>query len=85
MKVTPLGDRLLIKPTNSAEKTKGGLYIPNSAQEKTQEAEVIQIGDPNRIKVGDIVIYDITAGNVIDIDRVEHIIIEIEDILAIVE
>lgn len=86
MKVQPLDDRILIKPVDAAEKTAGGIYIPQTAQEKTQEAVVVAIGDSDKIKVKvkDRVIHDKYAGSNIKIGDIEHIIIKTEDILAII-
>ncbi len=86
MKVQPLDDRILIKPVDAAEKTAGGIYIPQTAQEKTQEAVVVAIGDSDKIKVKakDRVIHDKYAGSNIKIGDTEHIILKAEDILAII-
>ena len=87
MKITPLGDRVLIKIAESEEKTKGGLFIPQTAQEKTQTGSVAAIGDNKekiKVKVGDKVMYDKYAGTSIKIDGVEHLIVKADDIIAIV-
>ena len=86
MIVKPLGDRVLIKPLTAAEKTAGGIYIPATAQEKTQEAVVVAIGDDSskiKVKVKDKIIHDKYAGTNIKIEDEEHIIVKAEDILAI--
>lgn len=87
MKVKPLDDRVLLKVSPPEEKTKGGIYLPQTAQEKTQEGIVVEIGDSENInvKVGDRVIYDKYAGTSIKIDEEEHLLLRISDILAIVE
>lgn len=87
MKVKPLDDRVLLKVAPPEEKTKGGIYLPQTAQEKTQEGIVVEIGDSESInvKVGDRVIYDKYAGTSIKIDEEEHLLLRITDILAIVE
>lgn len=87
MKVKPLGDRILVKSVDAAEKTKGGIIIPATAQEKTQEAQVVAVGTSEdiKVKVNDKVIHDKYAGTTIKIDGVDHIIIKAEDVLAIVE
>jgi chaperonin GroES len=87
MKITPLADRVLLKMEVAEKKTASGLYIPDTAnQEKTQIALVVAIGDDAekiKVKVGDKVIYDKYAGNHIKIEGLEHIIVEMKDVVAI--
>ena len=87
MKISPLGDRVLLKTEKEEEKTKSGLFIPETAQEKTQTAVVVAIGDDKdviKVKVGDKVMYDKYAGTNIKIDGVEHLIVKMDDIIATV-
>ena len=92
IKLQPLADRLVVKPTQKEEKTKGGIYLPDTAKEKPQEGEVVAVG-PGRmtdegkriamdLKVGDLVIYSKYGGSEIKIDDVEMIILRESDILA---
>ncbi len=91
-KLQPLADRLVVKPIQKEEMTKGGIFIPDTAKEKPQEGEVIAVGpgrmtdDGKRIamdlKVGDRVIYSKYGGSEIKIDDVEMIILRESDILA---
>jgi chaperonin GroES len=92
VKLQPLGDRLVVKPTQKEEMTKGGIYLPDTAKEKPQEGEVIAVG-PGRmtdegkriameLKVGDKVIYSKYGGSEIKVDDVEMIILRESDILA---
>lgn len=88
MKITPLGDRVLISLEKTEDKTKGGLFIPETAQEKTQTGMVKAVGDDKdaiKVKPGDKVMYDKYAGTSIKIDDVEHLIIKMEDVIAIVD
>lgn len=88
MKIKPLGDRVLLKTEKEEEKTKGGLFIPETAQEKTQSGEVVAVGDDKeaiKVKNGDKVMYDKYAGTSIKLDGEEHLIVKMEDIIAIVE
>ena len=88
MKIQPLGDRVLLKTEKEEEKTKSGLYIPETAQEKTQSGVVVAIGDDKdviKVKTGDKVMYDKYAGTTIKIDGVEHLIVKMDDIIAIVK
>lgn len=87
MKIKPLGNRVLLKPIEAEEKTKSGLYIPDSAKEKPLQAEVIAIGDGKdiKVKVGDKVIHESYAGSEIKINGEKHLIMDVKDILAIIE
>ncbi len=88
MKIQPLGDRVLLKTEKEEEKTKSGLYIPETAQEKTQSGVVVAIGDDKdviKVKTGDKVMYDKYAGTSIKIDADEHLIVKMDDIIAIVK
>ena len=91
-KLQPLADRVLVKPIEKEEKTKSGIYLPDTAKEKPQEGEVLAVGpgkvsdDGKRIvmdlKVGDIVIYAKYGGTEVKIDDEELIILRESDILA---
>jgi chaperonin GroES len=88
----PLADRLVIKPIEKEEVTRGGIVIPDTAKEKPQEGEVLAVGPGRRtedgklialdIKVGDRVIYSKYGGTEIKIDNEEYIILRESDILA---
>jgi chaperonin GroES len=93
-KIQPLGDRVLIKPLEAEEKTKGGIILPDTAKEKQQEGEVKAVGkgrmDDGKIvalevKVGDKVLYGKYSGTEIKIDGDDMLIVKEEDILAIVK
>jgi len=92
VKLQPLADRVIVKPTEKEEVTKGGIVLPDTAKEKPQEGEVIAVG-PGRlsedgkriaidIKVGDKVIYAKYGGTEIKIDDEELVILRESDILA---
>ncbi len=95
MKIKPLGDRVLVQRLEPAEVKKGGIIIPDTAQEKPMEAKVIAVGsgkltdDGKRlgfeVKKGDKVIITKYGGNEVKQDGEEYLIIGQEDILAIVE
>ena len=87
MKIIPLGDRVLLKAKATEEKTASGLYIPQTAQEKTQIATVVAIGDDEtiKVKVGDEVLHDKYAGTQVKDGGDEYLIVNNADILAIVE
>jgi chaperonin GroES len=90
MKVKPLADRVMVKLEKNEAKTAGGIIIPDTAQEKTQQGVVVEAGpgtekDPITVKKGDKVMYDKYAGTQIKIDGVEHLILKMSDIIAVVE
>ena len=95
MKVHPIQDRVLVKRLDAEEKTAGGIIIPDSAKEKPQKAEVIEVGkgkwseDGKRleptVKKGDRVLFSKYSGSEVKLDGVEHLIIREDDILAILD
>jgi chaperonin GroES len=87
MKIKPIGERILVKIQEGEEKTASGIIIPQTAQEKTQEGTVIAVGDDEsiKVKVNDRIMYDKYAGTALKIDGVEHLILKMSDILAIIE
>lgn len=88
MNVKPLGERVLIKVKESESKTAGGIIIPQTAQEKTQTGVVVAIGTDTeviKVKVGDEVMYDKYSGTQIKLDGVDHLLVKMADILAILE
>jgi chaperonin GroES len=92
VKIQPLGDRVVVKPLEQEEKTKSGIYLPDTAKEKPQEGKVLAVGPgkmsedgkrlPMDVAVGDIVIYAKYGGTDIKEDGVELIILRESDILA---
>lgn len=95
VKVKPLGDKVLVKRLEPQQKTKGGILLPDSAQEKPKEAEVIAVGTgkvndkgertPISVKVGDKIIFTSYAGTEIKVDGEDLLIMREEDILAVIE
>jgi len=86
MKFKPLKDRVFVKYSEEAERTAGGLYIPESAKEKPQKGVIEAVGsEVKEIKVGDIILFDKYSGSKINIDNNEYLIIKEEDILGIVQ
>ncbi len=92
MKVIPLHDRVLLKRLEEQEKRKGGIIIPDTAKEKPQEAEVIEVGKgrvtedgkviPLDVKKGDKVFIGKFSGTEVTIGDTEHIIVREEEILG---
>jgi len=91
----PLGDRVVIKPSDREETTKSGLVIPDTAKEKPQEGTIIAVGPgrtdddgdriPMDVKVGNKVLFAKYAGTEMKIDDEDLLILSEKDILAIVE
>ncbi len=94
MKLTPLGDRVLVKPIEKKEEKKGGIIIPDTAKEKPQEGEIIAVGKgktsddgkliPMDVKVGDKILYGKYSGTETKIDDTEYLIMHQDDILGII-
>ena len=88
MKVKPLSDRVLVKIEKSETKSAGGIIIPDTAQEKTQTGVVSDVGDDTeviKVKSGQKIMYDKYAGTQIKIEGVEHLILKMSDIIAVIE
>ncbi len=95
MKIRPLYDRILVKRIEEQNKTAGGLFIPDTAKEKPQEALVVAVGNGNviedgslrklEVKAGDKILFSKYSGNEIKIDGTEHLILREDDILAVLE
>ena len=95
MKIRPLYDRILVKRIEEQNKTAGGLFIPDTAKEKPQEALVVAVGNGKviddgslrklEVKAGDKVLFSKYSGNEIKIDGTEHLILREDDILAVLE
>ncbi len=89
LKVTPLHDRVIVKPAKAEEKTAGGIIIPDTAKEKPQRGTVIAAGpgkkdEPVTVKVGDTVLFGKYSGTEIQLDGDDLLIMRESDILAIV-
>ena len=90
--IQPLADRVVIKPIEREEVTKGGIVLPDTAKEKPQEGEVLAVGQgrlsedgkriPMDVKVGDIVVYARYGGTEIKVDDDKLMILRESDILA---
>lgn len=94
MKLTPLGDKVVLKAIKEEEKTKSGIILTGEAKEKPQQAEVIAVGPGGivdgeevkmQVEVGDTVIYSKYSGTEVTLEDEDFIIVSQSDILAIVE
>ncbi len=95
MAIKPLGDRILLKVLEAEEKTKGGIYLPDTAKEKPQEGKVIAVGEGKilkdgtrkkpEVKVGDIVLFGKYSGTEVSTkEGEEYLIVKEEDVLAVI-
>src|SRR2546426_11107819 len=93
MKLSPLGDRVVVKPVEKEEKTKSGIVLPDTAKEKPQEGIVEAVGTGRildngtkvtmELKVGDKVLYAKYAGNEFKLDEIEYLIVSEKDVLDV--
>ena len=93
MSFKPLGDRVVVEHVEQADRSAGGVFLPDTAKEKPQEGKVIAIGSgrtldngtkvPMEVKVGDRILYSKYSGSEVKIDGKEYLIISEKDILAI--
>ncbi|MBC7348931.1 MAG: co-chaperone GroES [Candidatus Aminicenantes bacterium] len=94
MKIQPLYDRVLLKRIEEQEVKRGNIIIPDTAKEKPQEAEVIEVGKgrvtedgkvvPLTVKKGDRVLIGKYSGTEVTIDGVEHVIVREDEILTVI-
>ena len=84
MSLQPINSRVVIRPKKVEEKTAGGIYIPETAQEKSQEGTVIAVPQMDKcpLAVGDLVIYENFAGTEITSKGETLLLLKMEDILA---
>ncbi len=95
MKLKPLKDNVVVQVLEAEEKTSGGLFLPDTAKEKPQQAKVIAVGNgrrlksgetvPPSVKKGDRILFGKYSGNEVKIEGEEYLIISEKDILAVLE
>ena len=95
MKFRPLQDRVLVKPLEAEETTKGGIIIPDTAKEKPMQGKVVAAGpgarsedgklQPMGVKTGDKILYGKWSGNEVKIDGEDLIIMKESDILGVIQ
>jgi chaperonin GroES len=93
MQVRPLHDRILVKRISEEEKTKGGIYIPDTAKEKPAQGEVVAVGAGKRtedgklvaleVKKGDKILFGKYSGTEIKVENEDYLIMREEDVLGI--
>ncbi len=95
MKLRPLGDRVIVKPVAREEKTKGGIFLPDTAsKERPMEGTVLAVGEgrrddngklvPMSVKAGDRVLFAKYSGTEYKVDDVEYLIMAEKDILGVI-
>ena len=90
MTMKPINDRVVVKPAPADTKTKGGIIIPDTAKEKPQRGEVVAVG-PGKdgylmtVQIGDIVLYGKYAGQELNYEGQDYLIMREDDILVILE
>jgi chaperonin GroES len=87
--ITPLHDRVIVKPAPAEEKTAGGIIIPDTAKEKPQRGTVIAAGpgkkdEPMTVKSGDTILYGKYAGTEVNFEGEDYLIMRESDILAVI-
>ena len=95
MKVTPIGDKVVVRRLEAEVKTSGGILLPDAAQQKPQQGRVLSVGDgrliaggrraPNQVQEGDKVVFLTYAGTEVSVDDEELLILREEDILAVID
>lgn len=93
MKIKPLADRVVVKPSEAEEKVQGGIIIPDTAKEKPMQGEVVAVGPGKvsesgqkvamEVKKGDRVLYGKYSGTEVTVDGEDYLIMRESDILAI--
>lgn len=93
--IRPLGERVVVRPLPTEERTKSGIVLPDTAKEKPQEGEVVSVGPgrlletgqrvPIDLKPGDRILFSKYAGNEVKIEDVEYLIMRETDILGVIE
>jgi len=95
LKIRPLGDKIVVKVIEETETTPGGIFIPDSAREKSQKGEVLAIGpgktledgkkEEMEVKVGDVVLFAKYGGQDIKVSNVEYKILSVKDVYGVIE
>ena len=95
MKVIPLNDKILVKRVEAEDKTAGGILLPDTAKEKPRQGKVLSLGDGKlletgkraafQVKEGDRVLFTAYAGNEVQVDGEDYLIMSEDDILAVMD
>ena len=95
MNLKPLGDKIIVEVLGAKDKTRGGIILPDSAKEKPQEAKVVSTGSgkilpngkvvPPEVKAGDTIVFGKYSGSEVKVGGKEYLIINQDDILAVIK
>lgn len=95
MKVRPLGDKILVQRLEPETRTKSGIYLPETAKDKPQQAKVVAVGQgrllkngeraPFQVKAGDTILLSKWGGTEVKIDDKEYVVLGEDEVLAVVE
>ncbi len=95
MNLKPLGDKVIVEVLGAKDKTRAGIILPDSAKEKPQEAKVVSTGSgktlpngkvvPPEVKTGDTIVFGKYSGNEVKVGGKEYLIINQDDILAVIK
>jgi chaperonin GroES len=95
MNIVPLNDKIVVQRLEADEKTAGGIILPDTAKEKPKQGKVLSLGEgklldngkraPFQVKAGDRVLFTSYAGNEVNVDGKEYLVMTEDDILAVVE
>jgi len=95
MSVVPLNDKVVVKRLEASEKTAGGIVLPDTAKEKPKQGKVVSVGEgkrlengqraPFQVKEGDRVLFTSYAGNEVNVEGTDYLIMTEDDILAVLE
>lgn len=95
MKIRPLGEKILVKRVEAETQTKSGIYLPETAKEKPQQAKVVAVGDgkllddgkraPFTVKAGDTIILGKWGGQEIKLEGEEYVVLGEDEVMAVVE
>lgn len=93
--IRPINDKVVLKPLQEEEKTKGGIVLPDTAKEKPNRGEVVAVGEGKlldngtrskpAVKKGEKVIYSKFAGTEVKLNGQEYVVVDESDILAVVD
>ena len=95
IRLQPMGERVVVKRVESEETTAGGIVLPDSAREKPARGTVVAVGSgrllddgsrsPSQLKEGDLVLFSSYAGENVEVDDVEYLLMREDDVLAVIE
>ena len=95
MPITPLNEKIVVQRMEAEDKTAGGIILPDNAKEKPKQGKILSLGEgkvldngkraPFQVKVGDKVLFTSYAGNEVNVDGKEYLVMTEDDILAVVD